>query len=222
MNTSETGFEKNLSIYEQMLDEIQSPTANYNPPVAQMSVETLQAHVDPARAALRTVTQTQADYTFAVNDRQAAYDDMNKRITQVNTALPLFGVSARTLADFKSVYDKLKGYSTVSEMGFEHLKENFGEYLMLLKKVTNYAPTDPDLTVEALESLESQLDDQNQAVSQSDAALSSARDTRNQLMYDEQTGLVPLCKDVKQYYRSVEGVNGVMYKRLVSLMKPLR
>lgn len=222
MNTSETGYEKNLSIYEQMLDEIKSPTVNYAPPLANLSPENLQTHVDPTAAALKDVNSALADYTFAVNDRQNAYDDMKKRITQVNTSLPLFKLDNRTMADFKSVYDKVKGYSTNSELGFEHLKENFEEYLLLLKKLNNYTPTDPDLMVEALETLDTQLGVDNKAVSEADATLTSARDARNQLMYDEETGIVPLCKSVKQYYKSAEGINGIMYKRLVSLMKPLR
>lgn len=222
MNTSETGYEKNLSIYEQMLDELNAPTANYNPPLARLSIENLETRVEPTKAALKVVNSCQSDYIFAVNNRQNAYDDMEQRITQVNTSLPLFEPDARTMADFKSVYSKVKGYSAISQQGYEHLKENFEAYLALLKKVSNYSTTDEKLSLEALDSLDTQLGDYNKAVSEADATLSSARDARNQLMYDEETGIVPLCKSVKQYYKSAEGVNGVMFKRFVALMKPLR
>lgn len=222
MNTSETGYEKNLSIYEKMLDEIALPTANYNPPIDTLSLANLQSHVAPAQASLQAVNSALTDYTFDVNERQNAYSTMSTRITQVNTSLPLFKPDARTLADFKSIYDRIKGYSANSEQGYEHLKQNFEEYLLLLKKVKNYTPSDPNLTIEALDNLDTELGVNNAQVSQAEAVLSSARMARNEQMYDGETGIVPLCKSVKQYYKSVEGVNGVMFKKLVALMKPLR
>ena len=222
MSTSESGFDKNLSLYEQMLEEIKPSTANYNPPVESLSLETLESYVEPMKISLGKVKQCEGDYTFAINARQAAYDDMKKRITRVNDLLPLLKLDSRTMTDIKSAYNRIRGYSANSEQGFEHLKENFQSYLVLLKLITTYQTNDPQLSIEALDALDTELAAKDKAVSETDSALSSARDERNQLMFNKQTGIVPCCKSVKQYYRSQEGFNGVLFKRLVTLLSSLR
>jgi len=222
MSTSETGFEKNLSLYEQMITELEADSENYTPPIEKLSIDTLKSNVAPLQAALDDVNTCLADYTFAVNERQADYTDMEKRITQVNDLLPLLGVETRTIADMKSVYDKVKGYSSNSEQGFDHLKKNFDSYLAMLKKISIYRSNEPTLTIEALTTLSADLEIKNKATSTTDSAVSSARRKRNELMYNEETGIVPLCKNVKQYYKVKEGVNGAMYQRLVALLRPMR
>ena len=151
MTTSQTGFEKNLSLYEQMIAELKAETANYAPPLDKLSILNLKANVAPVNTALSSVRDGLTNYSFAV-----------------------------------------------------------------------YGSNEPELTIEALDELSADLQLKNTAVAATDASLANAREQRNQLMYDLQNGIVPLSKSVKQYYKSKEGVNGVMYKRLVALLKPMR
>ncbi|WP_163715351.1 hypothetical protein [Mangrovibacterium lignilyticum] len=222
MTTSETGHEKNLSLYEQMIAELKTETADYNPPIDKLSMLNLEANVAPVAATLSAVRSCLADYTFAVNDRQTVYADMEKRVTRVNDLLPMLGVDALTIADMKTFYDKIKGYAANSTQGFEHLKEYFDSFLSMLKKISLYATNDPTLSTTALDTLSADLQVKNNATANTDAALNNARELRNQAMYNPQNGIVPLSKSVKQYYRSKEGVKGIMYKRLVALLKPMR
>lgn len=222
MATSEIGYDKNFALYQQILTILKEPGSNYQPPVSSLSIATLESYAAPMSSALNLAKDCLADYQLAVNPRHAAYDDMEKRLTRINDLLPLLGIDARTLADAKLYYDKVKGYSANSEQGFENLKKNFDSYLALLKKIPAYQPTDPQLAVDALQQLASSMGILNQAVVQADTALTAARNQRNELMYNEATGLVPLCKKVKQVYRSQEGMQGIHYKQLVALLKPLR
>ena len=222
MTTSETGYDKNLSLFEQLLAILKESTSNYVAPVAILSIANLESRVAPMQTSLQQTKEKLAVYTLAVNARQSVYEEMEKRITRAFDLLPVLGIDVRTTSDLKSAYDKVKGYTANSEQGFENLKKNFDRFVELLKLTPAYLPTDSLLQVEALEVLSELLDTRNKAVIAADSALSSARIVRNELMYQAETGIVPVCRLVKQYYRSQEGVNGITYKRLVALLKPLR
>ncbi|MFV0376232.1 MAG: hypothetical protein ACK5JD_02890 [Mangrovibacterium sp.] len=222
MPTLESGLDKNLALYQQVLTLLKEPDWDYQAPVSNLTIDKLETYVAPMSAALGTAKDRLADYQLAVAPRHAAYEDMKARLTRINDLLPLLGIDERTLANAKLYYDKVKGYSANSEQGFENLKKNFESYLALLKKLPAYQPTDAPLTVAALQQLNASMDSLNQAVAQTEADLTTARNQRNELMFNDNTGIVPLCKKIKQVYRSKEGLRGIHYKQLVALLKPLR
>ncbi len=222
MNTSESGYEINLSLFQQMLNEIIAQGANYNPPVANLSLENLQLLVDPVKTVLANVTEGLTTYTLAVNSRQEAYELMKTRVKKIKGFLELFNLDDRIMADIKSVYDKIMGYSTNSVQGYDHLEENFKAFVSFLENLEAYQVNDAELTIESLEVLADELENKTLTVSSASATLAASRNERDQLMYESSTGIVSLARKVKHYYKAVQGSKGIMYKRLVSLLAPMR
>jgi len=106
---------------------------------------------------------------------------------------------------------------SVSQMSFDNRVNNFEKLIETLKSEPKYTPNETDLQISTLETLFADLGTKNTAVKDSFEPLDNARIARNEILYNEETGLVQTAKDVKSYVKSAFGVSSPRYKQISNI-----
>lgn len=239
-STSETGHAKNVANFEKLVAETSAFGTAFNPSKAALKLAELNAQLATARAAIAAVNSAEPAYKNAVSARDAAFAPLGKLITRINNALKASDTttqedeSALTLvrklqgrrATAKKTEDEKKALAaegkeiveiSSSQMSFDSRLDNFDKLIKLLSSIPAYAPNEPDLKVEALTALYNDLKAKNMAVINAETPLSTARIARNEVLYKQNTGIVDISVDVKNYVKSVFGATSPQYKLISNL-----
>jgi len=240
-STSETGHAKNVANFEKLVAETSAFGTAFNPSKAALKLAELNSQLVTARAAIAAVNSAEPAYKNAVSARDAAFAPLGKLITRVNNALKASDTtvqedeSALTLvrklqgrrATAKKTEDEKKAAAaegkeiieiSSSQMSYDSRLDNFDRLIKLLTSIPAYAPNEPDLKVDALTALFNDLKAKNTAVINAETPLSNARIARNEILYKQNTGIVDITVDVKNYVKSVFGATSPQYK-LISNIK---
>ncbi len=239
-STSETGHAKNVANFEKLVAETSAFGNAFNPSKAALKLAELNAQLATARAAVAAVNSAEPAYKNAVSARDAAFAPLGKLITRINNALKASDTtiqedeSALTLvrklqgrrATAKKTEDEKKAAAaegkeiveiSSSQMSFDSRLDNFDKLIKLLSSIPAYTPNEPDLKVEALTALYNDLKAKNMAVINAETPLSTARIARNEVLYKQNTGIVDISVDVKNYVKSVFGATSPQYKLISNL-----
>ena len=239
-STSETGHAKNVANFEKLIAETSAFGENFNPSKATLKLTALNTQLATAKAAIAAVNSAEPAYKNAVSARDAAFAPLGKLITRINNALKASDTttqedeSALTLvrklqgrrATAKKTEDEKKAAAaegkeiveiSSSQMSFDSRLDNFDKLIKLLSSIPAYAPNEADLKVEALTALYNDLKAKNMAVINAETPLSTARIARNEVLYKQNTGIVDITVDVKNYVKSVFGATSPQYKLISNL-----
>ena len=239
-STSETGHAKNVANFEKLVAETTAFGETFNPSKATLKLTALNTQLATARAAITAVNSAEPAYKNAVSARDAAFAPFGKLITRINNALKASDTtvqedeSALTLvrklqgrrATAKKTEDEKKALAaegkevveiSSSQMSFDSRLDNFDKLIKLLSSIPAYAPNEADLKVEALTALYNDLKAKNMAVINAETPLSTARIARNEVLYKQNTGIVDISVDVKNYVKSVFGATSPQYKLISNL-----
>ena len=239
-STSETGHAKNVANFEKLIAETSAFGENFNPSKATLKLTALNTQLATAKAAIAAVNSAEPAYKNAVSARDAAFAPLGKLITRINNALKASDTtvqedeSALTLvrklqgrrATAKKTEDEKKALTaegkevveiSSSQMSFDSRLDNFDKLIKLLSSIPAYAPNEADLKVEALTALYNDLKAKNMAVINAETPLSTARIARNEILYQQNTGIVDITVDVKNYVKSVFGATSPQYKLISNL-----
>ena len=239
-STSETGHAKNVANFEKLIAETSAFGETFNPSKATLKLTALNTQLATAKAAIAAVNSAEPAYKNAVSARDAAFAPLSKLITRINNALKASDTtvqedeSALTLvrklqgrrATAKKTEDEKKAAAaegkeiveiSSSQMSFDSRLDNFDKLIKLLSSIPAYAPNEADLKVEALTALYNDLKAKNMAVINAETPLSTARIARNEVLYKQNTGIVDISVDVKNYVKSVFGATSPQYKLISNL-----
>ena len=239
-STSETGHAKNVANFEKLIAETSAFGENFNPSKATLKLTALNTQLATAKAAIAAVNSAEPAYKNAVSARDAAFAPLGKLITRINNALKASDTtvqedeSALTLvrklqgrrATAKKTEDEKKALAaegkevveiSSSQMSFDSRLDNFDKLIKLLSSIPAYAPNEADLKVEALTALYNDLKAKNMAVINAETPLSTARIARNEILYKQNSGIVDITVDVKNYVKSVFGATSPQYKLISNL-----
>ena len=239
-STSETGHAKNVANFEKLIAETSAFGETFNPSKASLKLTALNTQLATAKAAIAAVNSAEPAYKNAVSARDAAFAPLGKLITRINNALKASDTtvqedeSALTLvrklqgrrATAKKTEDEKKALAaegkevveiSSSQMSFDSRLDNFDKLIKLLSSIPAYAPNEADLKVEALTALYNDLKAKNMAVINAETPLSTARIARNEVLYKQNTGIVDISVDVKNYVKSVFGATSPQYKLISNL-----
>lgn len=239
-STSETGHAKNVANFEKLVAETSAFGTAFNPSKAALKLAELNSQLVTARAAIAAVNSAEPAYKNAVSARDVAFAPLGKLITRVNNALKASDTtvqedeSALTLvrklqgrrATAKKTEDEKKAAAaegkeiieiSSSQMSYDSRLENFDRLIKLLTSIPAYAPNEAELKVAALTALYNDLKAKNMAVINAEIPLSTARIARNEVLYKQNTGIVDISVDVKNYVKSVFGATSPQYKLISNL-----
>jgi hypothetical protein len=106
---------------------------------------------------------------------------------------------------------------SASQMSYDNRLENFNRLVELVASEAVYSPNEIDLKVTAIKATLANLKSLNTAAFNATTQISNARLSRNKTLYAPSTGMLSIVYEVKNYVRSVFGINSGEYKQISGL-----
>jgi len=231
-STSEVGHAVNVAHFQELITGCESIGATYNPANSRLSITDLNTQLTAAQAALLTVQATKSELIIEINDRQEAFENLQKLATRIINALTAITSDPRIIADARSIIHKIRGVRaknhveqtvpeeethhlvSVSQVSYTNQIQHFSALIELLRVVPDYTPNEGDLRLTALEAYLQQMQTANTRLQPKYFAYEAALDHRDQLLYNPESGVVETAKKVKSYVKSVFGADSPMFKTL--------
>ena len=233
---NESGDMKLLGNFSKLI-ELVSVSTDYHPANLALSVASLNAQKNAASQAISDVGAQQAPFKAAVNDRQAAFEEMRPLVTRAGNMLRASGAGQGIQDDVRTLQRKISGSrkspkvkddpstpqneaaasQSASQQGYDNLVGNFENLVALLTTVPDYTPNEADLTIASLQARGASLRALNDAVNNRFAPLSAARGVRDQLLYTNDDCLVNTGLLVKAYVRAALGPSSQLFKSIKGL-----
>lgn len=232
-----TGKVKNVATFEKLVGICNDLGASYDPSKAAITPTALVTLLEQAQQSLKAVNVARATYVLAVNARKERYAGLHSLATRVVRALTASESSIENIYDARLIRRKLvsqpsvksKGVSTAGEAGSEpkvsrrqsHLDydgqaNTFATLIELVQGIPSYKPNEADLKLETLKAVLADLQNKSQAVTTAARALANARIQRDKVL-EGKDGMVEISTAVKEYIRSVFGLNSGTSKELGKL-----
>lgn len=105
-----------------------------------------------------------------------------------------------------------------SQQSYDSKVNNFSNLIQVLEQSAAYNPNEEELKITTLRQKLEEMKSRNTALIHANTEYSNARLSRDQLLYDNLTGLCQITKEVKQYVKSVFGATSPQYKQISSLL----
>jgi hypothetical protein len=226
-STNETGHAKNIANFTDLIIVCKNLGTRYNPGRADLKISAVSKQLADTETAQALLNKRVPLRTSAVAQKDAAFKNLPGRTTRVvsyfKSCHPLEGElgNARTIAKKikgetkkgKAAKEGAAGIST-SQMSMDSRIENLNRLIEVVAANSNYTPNEADLQVSGLTTYAGQLKSLSEAVLEAEGPENEARASRNQLLYNSQTGLVAIGNDIKAYIKSVFGASSPEYKQV--------
>lgn len=245
---SEVGHAKNAANLEDLISRCTAFGAAYNPSQTPLQIASLSALKTNADGVIQATAQALAVMKDATNQREILFKTLKPLSGRLLRALKACNVPHQTYNDGAAINRKMHGAGikkkpaakspatvreanpalpvagaatvgvSTSQQGFDSLVEHMSGWVALLGTVPAYVPNEPDLQLGSLNALITNLKAANTAAINAETALNNARVLRNQVLYEQGTGLVDVARQVKNYVTSIFGT-GSPQQRQVSAIK---
>lgn len=239
-NNSETGHAMNVANFSKMLVVCTSFGAAYNPSNPFIQLPQMNTSLTQAKDCLSALNAAQATYMNALSVRATLFKPFSALVTRIGNAVKASAANKQTKEQVMSLVRKLQGRRATpksseeeiaaakaegkeirevssSQMGINNRLENFNKLVQLLATIPEYDPNETDLTVSALGNLYQDMYDKNMQVLNTESPMNNLRNTRNEILYKENSGLVDVATAAKMYVKSVFGATSPQYKQVSTL-----
>lgn len=237
-SASETGHAKNVAAFNSIISFCQGYGSIYNPAPDDLKLINLQTQLAAAQTALEDCKDKQLDFDQAVDKRMAVFAKLKPLSQKLIYALKASGAPQLSIEAAETIYRKIQGRRkepvaapvlpvdpsqppaktiSVSQVSYDNLMANFSALLQVITKVSEYQPNEEEMTTSKLEAYLSQLKTSNQLVVDAYTAWSNNRIARDGLLYNKTTGMVAVAAKVKNYVKSLYGLQSPQYKQLSGL-----
>lgn len=239
-SNSESGHAKNVANFSQMLSICKSFGAKYNPSNPPLQLPQMTSSLALSKECMSSLNMVQATLSNALSARGGVFKPFKALVTRIGNAVKASGVSKQTQDQVTAIVRKLQGRRATPKLSKEekqaalaagqevveissaqtsidNLLENFDKLIKLLASIPEYAPNETELTVSSLTAHYNDMFAKNQAVIDAEQPLNNLRITRNELLYNENTGIVNVANAAKLYTKSVFGATSPQYKQVTSL-----
>lgn len=233
-STSEVGHAKNVANFQDLIVYCTAYGTNYNPSKTALQLASLNTLLTSAQTEIANVTTAKNAFDTTTGDRQLAFENLKPLATKIYNALSVTDATAQTLADAKTINNKLQGKRakeiaenptpengtptnntvSVSRQSYDSLTENFSSLIDLVSSVPSYTPNEADLSVASLKTFRDNLQTANTNVITAEVAYSNARISRDNHLYSKDSGLVDVAMNVKNYVKSIFGATSPQYKQV--------
>ena len=232
MSTSEKGHAKNLANANLINTYITQLGATYQPSNPEIKLTNLQTIYSNAFAQQKEINSALPPYTLAVNDREAIFAPLNKKITKLRKVYKATqGVAPAQLEDFMTIARRIKGIRkkplsapvppetehsqhSVSQMSYDQRTNNFAQMVEFLQSTPNYTPNETEYKITTLENEKNQMLLSTKRVADTFIPLNMARGARNTAMYTGKNNLVETFNTAKDYLLSFLETNSTLYKAI--------
>jgi hypothetical protein len=233
-----TGHAKNVANFETVVITVTNLGAVYNPSQPLILPAALQSKLTAAKEAMQAVDLAEAAKKIAVNSRAAEFEEIIGLTVNVKRAAEVDVNDAAFTADLASIIRRMRGERageipednpetldidesnkthSVSARGYDNQVAYFADLIALLQTQPAYNPNDTEVQVETLETKLLALENKNNAAKTANAALGSAHDARDAVLYDPDTGVLKLVKLIKAQLARKPGTESAAYQQIVAL-----
>ncbi len=223
----ETGHAKNVANLEMLIEQITTFTS-YNPSIDNLKIPAVTTLYNTALASLNSVTDKRIANKNAIHIRQDLYIKLKSTTTRIINQLDILNLNEGIFEQAKSLNRLIQGSSksnnneqkeegqqgnskSTSRQSYTQLAENFSRLLQLIETITTYNPNIDDLKLANLTTYQTELVNATQTVNQTDAELDTEIIERNNILYNEATGVYEIGQNVKKYVKSVYGATSPEY-----------
>lgn len=233
-----TGHAKNAANFETVLLTLNNLGAAYSPSQSLIQPTALHTRLTAAKVALGAVDTAEANKKIAINQRNAEFDPLEKFVVNVKRAAEVDINDAAFTAELAAIVRKFRGdrASAAPEddpatldvdesknrnagpsRGFDSLIAYFADLIALLKTQVSYDPNEEEMKIAGLEARLAALEAKNNAAKTANAALGSAIDARDEVLYHPDTGVLKLVKLIKTQLSRTLGTDSAAYQQITAL-----
>ena len=235
--TYETGHTKNVANFETLVTYLTGYGSVYNPTNTNIALSSLNQKAEAARSVTKQVNELIATSSSSIAIRSKAFEPLSKLSTKIFNSLKASNLSALVIDNAATNHRKLQGRRasvklteeqkqqlaasgtvvnqiSASQQSFDSRLDTFDKQIQLLRTIPQYAPNEVELQIETLLALQNELLLKNREVISKNAELSNVRLQRDQILYNPDTGMVPLALNSKNYCKSIFGVSTAQYKQI--------
>lgn len=229
---SETGHNKNVANFSTAYQILEEMGTLYNPSNTKIQLTNL----NPIRTSLQTViselNNKQPIYKNAVSARELAIEPLGRLMTKSSNFAKSLDISTTDKDNIANQAKKIRGDQkqktvnpettetesiSTSQMSYDSRIANLNTYTAQLASHPEYAPNETAIQIASLQTLHSNLVTLSQAVNSAANALITARTNRNNIIYNNETNVIQLIKDVKAYLKSLGDAGKPYYNAMVKL-----
>jgi hypothetical protein len=232
---SEAGHAKNVANFETLTNIIIALGALYNPVNTAILLIALQSMLADAKAAIIEVGGKDSQETNAGKLRETAFEGHAKLATRVGNAYAAGNTEELVSENIAAIVRKLRGSRkgdkpesapnieggepvdkshSVSQQSYDSIVANWRLLIQLLETQIGYKPNEEDLTLETLAAFVNDLEAKNNAAKIATINVQNARAQRDEILYNEETGMLAIVRKVKKY---VSTISPTAYAQLVDL-----
>ncbi|MBD3905197.1 hypothetical protein NAL32_11935 [Chryseobacterium sp. Ch-15] len=225
-STSEVGHAKNVANLQKITQQV-STYSLYNPPIADITVPSLQVLYNDANAKLTEVGDKRNANKNAIVVRQTAFENLSSTCTSIINVLEIVGLPQGTLDQAKYFTKTIQGTSnkktnpdsqqpstdnpqpstknSTSRQSFTSKAENFGLLVQMLSTLPAYTPNEDNLKLQNLSTYHELLKASTLTVDQTESELNTKIIERDKILYAEETGVYAISLKIKKYVKSLYG-----------------
>jgi hypothetical protein len=231
--TSETGHATNVTNFLDLINVCKGFGTQYQPSKVSIQITSLEAIYTQAKNALDEMIRQNTAYNIAVNERALLFKDNRLLSTRLINAFDTTDAPDATKRDVKGFNRKMQGGrastsrktasavesneapKTISsaQLSYTQQVEHLKALVAILESEPSYQPNEVDLKVSTIKDLISQQTNANAKVSVAYTALTNARILRDQVLYQESSGLHNISLDVKKYIKAAFGASSPAYQQ---------
>ncbi len=234
---------KNVEAFGKLTGICTGYGGSYNPGNPNLQANVMSALMNNARQVMSEVHAAKTEYDNTTNARELMFKDIKRLGTRIISALKSSGAGKLTIEDAQTSIRKMAGSKAPSDqpaaastsgeavkpktrrargMDYASMSNHFAALVQTVSATPSYCPNEEKFSVAGLNAQWLALVSLNDSVNAATAKLSSARNKRNQLLYDTDSNLVAIGLQAKQYVRSAFGPTSDQYQevRKIKFTKP--
>ena len=231
-STSEKGHAKNVANANLLNTYIIELGAVYNPSNPKLFLANLQTIYTNSFSHQEAVNTLVAPYSVAVDGREIIFKPLNRELTKLRKAYKATeGVTQVQLEDFMTIVRKLKGLKkskdnnstdaneeqdshSTSQMSYDQRTNTMDLLISLLQNTPNYNPNEHEYKITTYQAKKASMLQATQAVVGTFVPLNSARNKRNNTLYNSDDNLVDTFNKAKDYLFTILDSSSVQYKAI--------
>ncbi len=234
-SNSEVGHAKNVGNFKKIIEAVIGFGPNYNPSKASLKIPNLTIVHTSSTAGITHLRAQTNTYNTVINHRALLFTAIRPLSTRLLNALETTDAPDRRIDDFKAFHRKIQGKRaskveipsdpnaeppktiSTSQQSYDQIIEHFKGEVGILEEEPTYTPNEVTLTISTLQDMITALIDANNQVATAHSAISRSRADRNKALYNPETGLVDIAKEVKKYIKAAFGPKSSEYDEISGL-----
>lgn len=234
--STDAGHDVNVANFQKLINLLKSFGAGYAPVKAQLSIAQLEAAYTVANKSITESTAALNAYRSSVASRSDAFKPLNKQITQLLNIFLVTDASDGVKDQAKSLADKIRGMNvktnepkppetpatetddsrkhSTSQQSYVKRMANLDTFLQIMTTESAFRSQPEVLTKVFWDKLANDLQEKTQSVDDVYYALSAARQTRNDVLYTDRTGIIDIAVNgVKKELKGAFGAGSNEFKQ---------